>query len=84
MIAPPPLGVTANAIQTALYDAYGKRQISTIYTPTDEYQVIADVDTQHQRNINSLNSIYARSGNGSLVPLSAVVELGARHRTIEY
>ncbi|HVV69551.1 MAG TPA: efflux RND transporter permease subunit [Gammaproteobacteria bacterium] len=69
------LGVTADAIQTALYDAYGTRQISTIYTPTDEYQVIADIDTEHQRHVNSLNTIYARSGNGSLVPLSALVEL---------
>ncbi len=69
------LGLTAEAIQTALYDAYGQRQISTIYTATDEYQVIADIDNQHQGNVNSINSIYARSVNGKLVPLSTVVIL---------
>ncbi|MFT3741360.1 MAG: efflux RND transporter permease subunit [Gammaproteobacteria bacterium] len=69
------LGVTADKIQSSLYHFYGQQQISTIYTATDEYSVIADVTPDYEATVNSLNAIYVRSGNGSLVPLSSVVEL---------
>lgn len=69
------LGVSTAAIQTALYNSYGQKQISTIYTPTNEYAVIADVDKQYQQNISSLSSIYVRALNGALVPLNSVARL---------
>jgi hydrophobic/amphiphilic exporter-1 (mainly G- bacteria), HAE1 family len=65
------LGVSIDAIRTALFDAFGERQISTIYLATDSYQVIMEVTPDEKRNENALNGIYVRSTTGSLVPLSA-------------
>jgi HAE1 family hydrophobic/amphiphilic exporter-1 len=66
------LGVTAGQIQRALALAYGTSQISTIYTATNEYQVILEVKPQDQRGPADLASLYVRSSNGTLVPLNAV------------
>jgi HAE1 family hydrophobic/amphiphilic exporter-1 len=56
-----------------LYTAYGSRQVSTIYTPANEYSVIAEVEPQYQRNPSALSKLYIRSSLGPLVPLDAVV-----------
>lgn len=69
------LGVSIADIQNTLYNAYGQRQISTIYTPTNEYQVIADIDPKYQQNIHSLSATYVRAVNGNLVPLNAMAQL---------
>ena len=69
------LGVTAQQIETALYDAYGSRQVSTIYTPNNEYFVIMELLPQFQRDIPALRMLYIRSQQGGLVPLSAVATL---------
>jgi HAE1 family hydrophobic/amphiphilic exporter-1 len=69
------LGVTPDQIQNALYSAYGNRQISTIYTPTNEYQVVTEVKPQYQRNPEALSKLYVRSSGGQLVPLDAVAKL---------
>jgi len=69
------LGVSTSMIQNTLYNAYGQRQISTIYTSTNEYQVISDVDKSFQQNISSLNQIYVRALNNTLVPLSSVAKI---------
>ncbi len=69
------LGVTAAQIETALYDAYGSRQISTIYTPNNEYFVIMELLPQFQRDIPALQLLYVKSSSGGLVPLSAVATL---------
>ena len=66
------LGVTPEQVENALYSAYGQRQISTIYTPNNEYWVILQVQDQFQSDPNTLNALYIRSSNGQLVPLSAV------------
>jgi HAE1 family hydrophobic/amphiphilic exporter-1 len=68
-------GVTAQQIETALYDAYGSRQVSTIYTPANEYSVIMELLPQYQQDIRALSLLYVRSQNGALVPLSAVASL---------
>jgi hydrophobic/amphiphilic exporter-1 (mainly G- bacteria), HAE1 family len=65
------LGVSIDAIRTALFDAFGERQISTIYLATDSYQVIMEVSPDEKQNENALNGIYVRASSGSLVPLSA-------------
>jgi len=65
------LGVSIDAIRTALFDAFGERQISTIYLATDSYQVIMEVTPDEKKNETALNGIYVRSTSGSLVPLSA-------------
>jgi HAE1 family hydrophobic/amphiphilic exporter-1 len=69
------LGVTAAQIEDALYDAYGSRQVSTIYTDINEYWVILEVEPQFQRDPGALGQLYIRSSTGKLVPLSAVARL---------
>ncbi len=68
------LGVSAQAIENALYDAYGSRQISTIYAPNDEYWVILEVLPQYQLDPATLSLLYVRSSSGSLVPLDTLVK----------
>jgi HAE1 family hydrophobic/amphiphilic exporter-1 len=69
------LGVTEDQIESALNDAYGQPQISTIYTQVDSYYVILEVKPEYQRNPNGLGLLYVRSSSGSLVPLNAVASL---------
>ena len=66
------LGVTAEQIEEALYDAYGSRQVSTIFTSTDQYWVILELLPQFQRDPSALQSLYVGARDGSLVPLGAV------------
>ena len=70
------LGVTASQVQTALSNAYSSKQVSTIYTPTNQYQVIVEVLPSFQRSALGLDSLYIRSTGGQLVPLSAVTVIG--------
>ncbi|HWN30356.1 MAG TPA: efflux RND transporter permease subunit, partial [Burkholderiales bacterium] len=69
------LGVTSQQIENALYDAYGSRQVSTIYTPSNEYWVIMELEPKYQRDSSALSMLYVRSSSGALVPLSAVARL---------
>jgi HAE1 family hydrophobic/amphiphilic exporter-1 len=71
------LRVTANQVEDALYSAYGARQISTIYTPINQYQVIIELETQYQMDPAALSMLYIRSSTGQLVPLNAVAKLGS-------
>jgi HAE1 family hydrophobic/amphiphilic exporter-1 len=69
------LGITAAQIENALYDSYGNRQVSTIYSPTNQYQVILELDPQYQADPETLSLLYVRSNKGLLVPLSSVARL---------
>jgi hydrophobic/amphiphilic exporter-1 (mainly G- bacteria), HAE1 family len=69
------LGVTVAQIQTALGDAFGVRQISTIYTSTNEYQVILEVQPEYQKDPSSLGRLYIRAATGNLIPLATVAKL---------
>src|SRR2546430_8400136 len=69
------LGVSAEQIEDALFDAYGNRWVSTIYAPTNQYKVIMEVEPRYQRDIAALSRLYVRSGSGQLVPLAAVARL---------
>src|SRR5204863_6676223 len=60
-------------IQNALYTAYGNRQVSTIYTPANQYPVIVEVEPQYQRSPEALSKLYVRSAQGGLIPLDAVI-----------
>jgi len=66
------LGVTADQIENAMYNAYGSRQVSDIYTPTNNYQVIMELLPQYQRDPRAISMLYVRSSTGKLVPLDAV------------
>src|SRR5204863_287992 len=63
------LGVTAQQVEEALYDAYGSRQVSTIYTPTNQYWVVMELLPQYQQDLSALNLLYIRSQNIMLVGL---------------
>jgi HAE1 family hydrophobic/amphiphilic exporter-1 len=65
------LGVSIESIRSVLFSAFGERQVSTIYLPTDSYQVIMEVAPEDKENESAINGIYVRSNTGSLVPLSA-------------
>ncbi|MEO8806388.1 MAG: efflux RND transporter permease subunit, partial [Burkholderiaceae bacterium] len=65
------LGVSINAVRSALFSAFGERQVSTIYTPVDSYQVIMEVAPGAKQDESAFNNIYVRSSNGALVPLSS-------------
>ena len=69
------VGVTAQQIEDTLYYAYGSRQISTIYAPNNQYQVILEVLPEYQLDPSALSLLYVRSSRGQLVPLSAVANL---------
>jgi len=69
------LGLSAQQIQDALYAAFSNRQVSTIYTPANQYAVILQVEPQYQNTPEGLSKIYIRSGGGQLVPLDAVVKI---------
>jgi multidrug efflux pump len=65
------LGITPQAIDNALYDAFGQRQISTLFTQLNQYHVILEAAPDFQRNPAKLNDIYVPSSSGTAVPLSA-------------
>jgi HAE1 family hydrophobic/amphiphilic exporter-1 len=69
------LGVTAQQVEDALYTAYGSRQITTIFAPNNQYQVIMELAPQYQLDPNALSMLYIRSAGGQLVPLRAVADL---------
>jgi HAE1 family hydrophobic/amphiphilic exporter-1 len=69
------LGVSAQAIESTLYDAYGARQVSTIYAPTNQYWVVMELEPRYQTDPSVLSQLYVRSSTGALVPLNAVAAL---------
>jgi hydrophobic/amphiphilic exporter-1 (mainly G- bacteria), HAE1 family len=69
------LGLSAQQIEDALYYSYGARQVSTIYAPDNQYQVILELEDQYQMDPSALVMLYIRSGNGRLVPLNTVANL---------
>jgi multidrug efflux pump len=70
------LGVASQDIDNALYDAFGQRQVSTIYESLNQYHVVMEVDPQYQRSPAALDSVYVRSANGRMIPLSAIAHFG--------
>ena len=73
------LGITPQAIDSTLYDAFGQRFVSTIYTALNQYHVVMEVDTPFMQTPDGLRHIYVRSVTGSLVPLSAFTTLQRRN-----
>jgi HAE1 family hydrophobic/amphiphilic exporter-1 len=68
-------GLTVDQVESALSNAYGTRQVTTILAPQNQYQVIMQVAPQFQSNTAALSMLYLRGGNGQLVPLSAVANV---------
>jgi multidrug efflux pump len=72
------LGVTPQNIDDTLDDAFGQRQVSTIFTQLNQYHVILEVATSFQQDPDALNRIFVKSANGNEVPLSAFTHLSVR------
>jgi HAE1 family hydrophobic/amphiphilic exporter-1 len=69
------LGLNISQVETALYNAYGTRQVSQIYAPNNQYQVILQVAPEYQKDPEALSMLYIRSSAGSLIPLSTVARV---------
>jgi len=72
------LGITTAAIDNALYNAFGQRLISTIYTQSNQYRVVMEVKPEFQKGPAALNSIFLVAGNGSQIPLSSIATIEER------
>ena len=68
------LGITSQMIDDTLYDAFGQRQVSTMFTQLNQYHVVLEVDPEFQRNPQALKDIYLTSTTGGAVPLSTFVQ----------
>jgi multidrug efflux pump len=69
------MGVTPQALDTALYSAFGQRQVSTMYTGINQYHVVMEVLPEFQQNPSSLADIYVPSSNGPAIPLSTFTQV---------
>ena len=68
------LGILPQVIDDTLYDAFGQRQVSTIFTQLNQYHVVLEVNPSFQQNPDALKQIYVHSSNGTQVPLSAFTQ----------
>jgi HAE1 family hydrophobic/amphiphilic exporter-1 len=69
------LGITANRIENALFDAYGPKWISTIYSPNNQYKVLIEVQPRYQNDPGLMSLLYLRSNSGKLVPLDTLAKV---------
>src|SRR5262249_46218204 len=71
-------GITPQMIDDTLYDAFGQRQVSTMFTQLNQFHVLMEMDKGFQRNPESLTHIYVRSHAGQEVPLTSISEIEER------
>ncbi len=76
------LGVSPQDIDNALYDAFGQRQVSTIYRQLNQYHVVMEVDPQYQSRPEALQSVYVHSSNGQMIPLAAIAHFGPSNTSL--
>jgi HAE1 family hydrophobic/amphiphilic exporter-1 len=69
------LGIDVNQIESALYNAYGARQVSTIYTPNDQYWVVMELLPQYQRDLSAMNLLHLTGREGVSVPLGSLAQV---------
>jgi multidrug efflux pump len=75
-------GVSVGTVDNALYDAFGQRIVSTIFTQSNQYRVIIEADPKLQNSLQSLSSIYVPSAGGGQVPLSAIASVREETRPL--
>ena len=68
-------GISIDQVRQELFNAFGSRQVATIYTPDDDYQVILESKPEFQTDISALSRIYLKTASGQAVPLEAVTRL---------
>ena len=76
------LGVAVADVDTALYDAFGQRQVSVMYRQLNQYHVVMEVAPEFARSPEALENIYVRGGNGTAVPLSAIAHFGPSNTSL--
>jgi multidrug efflux pump len=76
------LGISVGTVDNALYDAFGQRIVSTIFTQSNQYRVIMEADPKSYKSVDSLASIYVPSASGGQVPLSAIAKVEVQTRPI--
>src|SRR5450631_3434246 len=76
------LGISVGTVDNALYDTFGQRIVSTIFTQSNQYRVIMEADPKSYRSVESLASIYVPSAGGGQVPLSAIAKVEVQTRPI--
>jgi multidrug efflux pump len=76
------LGISVGTVDNALYDAFGQRIVSTIFTQSNQYRVILEADPRSYRTVDSLASIYVPASGGGQVPLSAIVKVDVETRPL--
>ena len=76
------LGITPSQIDNILYDAFGQRQISTIYRTLNQYHVVLEVDPRYQLTPDALQSVYVITSQGAQVPLSAFAHFGPANTSL--
>jgi len=72
------LGVTVAAIDSALYDAFGQRLVSTIFTQANQYRVVLEVDPRYRLGPEALNHIYVSAASGKQVPLAMLAKIAEK------
>src|SRR2546422_269644 len=77
------LGVTTKMIDETLYDAFGQRQVSTIYTTLNQYHVVMEVAPEYWHSPEALSQIYVRGASGNMVPLTAVTKFGTSRAPLQ-
>ena len=76
------LGVSTADIDSALYDAFGQRQVSIMYRQLNQYHVVMEVAPEFARSPDALQSIYVRANNGTAVPLSSFARFGSSNTAL--
>jgi multidrug efflux pump len=76
------LGVSTQRIDDTLYDAFGQRQVSTMYKPLNQYRVVMGVEPEFWQNPDALRNIYVRSDTGKQIPLSALQEYTSKNTAL--
>jgi multidrug efflux pump len=76
------LGLTKQNIDDTLYDAFGQRQVSTMYTPLNQYHVVMEADRRFSQDPGGLRHVYVRNAAGQLVPLSALAAYGPSNTSL--
>jgi multidrug efflux pump len=76
------LGISVSAIDQVLYDAFGQREVSTMYSGLNQYYVVMEVDPQYSRSPDALQGIFIKSASGNMVPLSTIARYENRRTSL--
>ena len=77
------LGIRSLVIDNTLYDAFGQRQVSTMYTQLNQYHVVMEVDPRFQQSTDAIQQLYVRSDSGAQVPMSAFTHFERKTTTLQ-